>query len=118
MPNQEEQEALKPIGSEEELKDVRQMVQAATKIKSLTEHPGWTDVLMPNFDRQIDTLTKGLLTVDPKLSWKEQHIQIIRYQEAINGIKKIFGIINYYLNEGEVAEQRVEAFESAKKKDE
>lgn len=111
MPNQEEQEALKPIGSEEELKDVRQMVQAATKIKSLTEHPGWTDVLMPNFDRQIDTLTKGILT-------EKDHTQIIRYQEAINGIKKIFGIINYYLNGGKVAEARVEAFESAKKKDE
>ena len=106
MPNQEE--TLKPIESEEELQEVGQMVQMATKIRGLTEHPGWTDVLMSNFDRQIETLTKGILS-------EKDHLQIIRYQEAINGIKKIFGIINYYIAEGKVAEARVEAFESAKK---
>lgn len=111
MPNQEEKETLKPIESEEELKEVKQLIQTAGKVKSLTEHPGWTDVLMPNFDRQIDTLTRGILT-------EKEHLQIIRYQEAINGIKKIFGIINYYINEAKMAEKRVEAFEIAKKKDE
>lgn len=110
MPNQEE-ETLKPIESEEELKEVNQMVQMATKIRGLTEHPGWTDVLMPNFNRQLDTLTKGILS-------EKEHLQIIRYQEAINGIKKIFDIINYYINEGKVAEARVEAFENIKKQNE
>lgn len=108
MPNQEE-ETLKPIESEEELKEVNQTIQTAIKVRGLIEHPGWKEVLMPNFDRQIDILTKGILS-------ENEHLQIIRYQEAINGIKKIFGIINYYINEGAVAEGRVEAFESAKKK--
>jgi len=108
MSNQEEKEPLKPIESKEELKEVSAIVQAAGKVKSLTEHPGWTDILMPNFDRQISTLTAGILT-------EKEHLQIIRYQEAINGIKKIFGIINYYINAGEEAEQRIEAYESNKK---
>jgi len=106
MPEQEE--TLKPIESEEELKDVNQTIQAATKIRGLIEHPGWKDILMPNFNRQIDTLTKGILS-------EKDHLQIIHYQEAINGIKKIFGIINYYIAEGKVAEARVEAYKDAKK---
>lgn len=111
MPNQEEQEPLKPIESEEELKEVNQTVQTAGKVKALIAHPGWAEVLMPVFDRQIDTLTKGILI-------EKDHLQIIRYQEAINGIKKMFDIINYYINEGRVAEQRIEKkkqWESLKK---
>jgi len=105
-----EEEALKPIESEEELKDVNQAVQTAGKVKGLTEHPGWKEVLMPIFDRQIDTLTKGILT-------EKNHLQIIHYQEAINGIKKLFDVINYYINEGKVAEQRIEQWETLKKDD-
>jgi len=107
---QNQKEPLKPIESEEELREVNQIIQTAGKIRSLTEHPGWTDVLMPNFSRQIDTLTAGILT-------EKEHLQIIRYQEAINGIKKIFGIINYFVNAGEEAEQRVEAYKPKKDDD-
>ena len=103
-----EEEQLKPIESEEELKEVNQIIQTAMKIKGLIEHPGWKEVLMPFLDKLVDKLTYKLLT-------EQEHIKVIRCQETIKGLEKIFTMVNYYINAGKAAEARVEAFESAKK---
>ena len=86
--------------SEEEKRDLAQDAERGRKISSLIQHPGWTDILKPEFDRQLEVLTGGLLHED-------DYKKIVRYQEAVNAISKLFGIINGFIKKGEIARKRL-----------
>jgi len=89
-----------PELSKEEFEEKQFDFEHGRKVKSMTETPGWSEIIKPAFDKRRTALVKKMLTVT-------EYNDFVRLQQSINAIDGLFGFVDGIITLGQEAAKAV-----------
>lgn len=92
-----------PELSKEEQTELQEKVKSGEKLRELTLHPGWKDVLVPRFEVLRNNMINEMLTQKLDLTG----FQLV--QQSINAVDNILKGIDFAIAQGEEADLRLKS---------
>jgi len=89
--------------SDAEKKELQQKASEGEQLRDLTNHPGWTGVLLPRLKKLRGNLIQQMLTQKLDLVGFQMH------QQSINAIDNLLGGIDNAIIRGDAAREKLKS---------